>query len=181
MRQALGLLELNSIAVGIQCCDDMLKSANVRLVRANTVCPGKYFVLISGDTGSVSASLDAGKAAGGMHVVDELLLPNAHDQLAPALTGTVPEGPLEALGVLEFFGITSAVCAADACAKAANVRLLDVRIGYAIGGKGVVTLTGTVGDVRAAVKAGCQAAPEGMLVNHIVIPRPTPALMQSLL
>ena len=49
------------------------------------------------------------------------------------------------MGVLEFYSIASAITAADVAAKAANVTLIEVRIGYAIGGKGFVTLTGDVG------------------------------------
>ena len=64
-------------------------------------------------------------------------------------------------------------------AKAANITLIEVRIGYAIGGKGYVTLTGDVGAVRAAVAAAEREAE--LLVGTTVIPRPSPKLFQSLL
>ena len=48
MRTAIGMVELNSIARGIETCDYMVKAAQVDLIRSSTVCPGKYLVLIAG-------------------------------------------------------------------------------------------------------------------------------------
>ena len=58
--------------------------------------------------------------------------------------------------MIEFYSVASAIQAADEAAKAAQITLIEVRIGYAIGGKGFVTLTGDVGAVRAAVEAASE-------------------------
>jgi len=42
MQPAIGLVETNSIAVGIKVGDAMVKRAPVNLLEARTVCPGKY-------------------------------------------------------------------------------------------------------------------------------------------
>ena len=81
--------------------------------------------------------------------------------------------------MLEFYSVASAIMAADTAAKAANITLIEVRIGYAIGGKGYVTLTGEVGDVKAAVEAASESAE--LLVGTTVIPRPSPLLFDSLM
>lgn len=75
MRAAIGMVELNSIARGIETSDYMVKAAQVELIRSSTVCPGKYLILISGDTGDVKASMAEGVKRGGECVVDTLLLP----------------------------------------------------------------------------------------------------------
>ena len=106
----------------------------------------------SGDTGAVRASLEAGKAAGGEFVVDTLLIPSVHEQVFPAISGTVEVTDPQAVGVIEYYSIASAIEAADAAAKAAQITLIEVRTGYAIGGKGFVVLTGDVGAVRAAIE-----------------------------
>lgn len=179
MGLAIGMVELNSIARGIETCDYMVKAAQVDILRSSTVCPGKYLVLISGETGDVKASMAEGKKRGGECVVDSLMLPNVHPQLIPAIsmTNQVPERG--AVGVLEFYSIASAIIAADVAAKAANVTLIEVRIGYAIGGKGYVTLTGDVGAVREAVSAASRDAE--LLVGTTVIPRPAKKLFDSLI
>lgn len=179
MGLAIGMVELNSIARGIETCDYMVKAAQVDILRSSTVCPGKYLVLISGETGDVKASMAEGTKRGGECVVDSLMLPNVHPQLIPAIsmTNQIPEKG--AIGVLEFYSVASAIIAADVAAKAANVTLIEVRIGYAIGGKGYVTLTGDVGAVREAVAAAERQAE--MLVGTAVIPRPAKQLFDSLI
>ena len=67
----------------------------------------------------------------------------------------------------------------DEAAKAANITLIEVRMGYSIGGKGFVTLTGDVGAVRAAVAAAKEG--KDLYVGSTVIPRPAPQVFQSLL
>ena len=179
MGRAIGMVELSSIARGIETSDSMLKAAQVELLRSVTVCPGKYMVIVGGDTGAVRASLEAGKAAGGEFVVDTLLIPSVHEQVFPAISGTVEVTDPQAVGVIEYYSIASAIEAADAAAKAAQITLIEVRTGYAIGGKGVVVLTGDVGAVRAAIDAAKQVSE--LYVESTVIPRPAPQLLESLL
>ena len=120
-----------------------------------------------------------GMLRGGECVVDTLMLPNVHPSLIPAMSGTTQVPGYGAVGVLEFFSVASAITAADVAAKAANVTLLEVHIGYAIGGKGYVTLTGDVGAVKAVVEAASRGSE--LLVGTTVIPRPSKTLFNSLL
>ena len=129
-------------------------------------------VLISGDTGDVKAAMAEGIKRGGECVVDTLTLPNVHPQVIQAISMTTQVEKPGAVGVLEFYSVASAITAADVAAKAANITLIEVRIGYAIGGKGYVTLTGDVGAVRAAVAAAEREAE--LLVGTTVIPAPLP-------
>ena len=179
MGKAIGMVELSSIARGIETSDSMVKAAQVALLRSVTVCPGKYMVIIGGDTGAVRAAMEAGRQKGAQYVVDTLLIPSVHEQVFPAISGTVEVTNPQAVGVVEFYSIASAIQAADAAVKAAQVTLIEVRTGYAIGGKGFVVLTGDVGAVRAAVEAAKQAGE--LFVESTVIPRPAPQLLKSLL
>ena len=78
---------------------------------------------------------------------------------------------LDALGLIETRGLVGALEAADAGAKAANVRLLGTE--RADAGLVTVTFLGDVASVKAAVDAGAAAAQRvGQLVAAHVIPRP---------
>ena len=57
MEPAIGLLELDSIAVGIRAGDAMVKQAPLDYCYAGTVQPGKYLVLVAGDTASVEEAI----------------------------------------------------------------------------------------------------------------------------
>ena len=61
MIRTIGILESNSIAKGIEAADIVLKTADVSLLYARPVCPGKYSVLFHGDVAAVQASLESGK------------------------------------------------------------------------------------------------------------------------
>ena len=177
MGMAICMVELTSIARGIETSDDMIKAAQVTLLRGTTVCPGKYMVIVGGETGAVRAALEAGLAKGGEFIVDSLLIPNVHEQLFPAIAGTQEVVDPQAIGVVEFYSIASAIKAADAAAKAAQVTLIEVRTGYAVGG--YFTLTGDVGAVRAAVAAAEKQSE--LYIGSTVIPRPSKQVLESLL
>ncbi|MCJ7665276.1 MAG: BMC domain-containing protein [Actinobacteria bacterium] len=77
----------------------------------------------------------------------------------------------EAIGLIETRGLVSAIEAADAMVKSANVKLVgQERIG---GGLVTVIVMGDVGAVKAAVDAGAAAAKRvGELISVHVIARP---------
>lgn len=182
MYNTIGLIELNSIAKGIETADAMVKAAEVELVFSKPVCPGKFIVLVCGDVGSVKASVNAGTEKGAQYVVDKLILASAHPQLVPAICATSRVERMNAVGIMEFFSIAAAITAADTAAKAGLVQLIEVRPGIGIGGKAFVTLTGDVSAVEEAVRAGIRtAAASGMLVESSVIPSPCKEVFTNLL
>ncbi len=80
---------------------------------------------------------------------------------------------ITALGMIETSGLLSAIEAADAGLKAANVRLLGTD--YVRGGLVMVRFEGDVAAVQAAVDAGTTAAQRvGVVVSSHVIPRAMP-------
>ncbi len=170
---ALGMVEFNSIAVGIEAMDAMLKVSQVELIIAKTICSGKYIALVRGDTAAVRASVEEGKRVGSIACVDDFVIPNLHAQVYPALISSTFQTQVDAIGVIETFSAASAVLAADRAAKTAKISLMEIRMGVGIGGKAFVTLTGEVAAVRSAVDAGAQAAlDQGLLVRKVVIPQP---------
>ena len=62
---ALGMIEVQSIPLGVNAGDAMLKAATVQLVTAQPVCAGKYIVIVTGEVSAVSESVAAGKAEAG--------------------------------------------------------------------------------------------------------------------
>lgn len=150
---ALALLELRSIARGVRVCDDVLKKAEVRLLDARSLCPGKYMVLFSGPVGPVEESFKKGLETGDDLMVDELFLPNADLQVIPAMEACATPPPVDALAVFETFTVASCILAADTAVKAANAHLIEMRLANGLGGKSFFTLTGEIGDVEAAMEA----------------------------
>ena len=173
----LGVLELNSIAVGMQCMDTMVKMAPVAIVDARIVCPGKFVILIEGDVASVEASLAAGRRSGRGHIVDELFLPNVHESVIPAIRGSVELGRWDAVGIIESFSVTAGIEAGDAAAKAAEIQITEIRLATEMGGKSTVKMMGSIDAVEAAMKAGVELVGEkGLLCRDIIIAHPHPEI-----
>jgi microcompartment protein CcmL/EutN len=172
-REAIGLVETISIAMGIRATDAMAKKADIEVLESTAICPGKYMVLIAGDVSSVESALDSGTTAGEDTVVDTLFIPNVHPQVFPAIMGATAIEELRALGVVETFTVAATILAADAAAKAAPVRLLEIRLAKGLGGKAFFTMTGEIYEVEAAMAAALEVARGGgNLVRSVVIPRP---------
>lgn len=179
-KNSIGLIELSSIASGFGASDAMLKAADVEIVLARTICSGKYMVMVRGDVAAVESAVSAGIQAGGFGVIDSFVIPNIHESVFPAISGTNKVETLEALGVLESFSVASLIEGADAAVKAANVELIELRLAMALGGKAFLTLTGNVAAVQSAIDAGARVVGgKGLLVNKIVIPSPRPELLNE--
>lgn len=182
MYETIGFLELNSIAKGIEAADIILKTAEVDLIYAKAGCPGKYYILFTGEVAAVNASIEAGKEVGGGYTVDSCVIPRVHPQVIKAINMTCAPVTVGAVGVMEFFSVTAAVYAADAAVKAADVDLMDVRLGTGIGGKSFVVMTGEVAAVSASVDAGTHTEnAAGMTVSSVVIPNPRKEIFESLM
>jgi microcompartment protein CcmL/EutN len=181
---AIGAIELSSIGVGYQVEDEMLKAASVEILIARTICSGKYLIILGGSVSDVESAIRAGATTGGDAVIDQLVLPNVHSSVFPALGQSVSLGDedLGALGIIETFSGVSVLSAADVAVKAARVTLLRIHVAMALGGKGLCLMTGTVSDVRAGVQAAAEDVRQrGLLVSEVVIARPSRELFDDYL
>ena len=165
---ALALLEFNSIAAGIEAGDAMVKRAPIDRILSGTIQPGYYLVLVTGEVADVTEAVEAGLASGGDYLRDRLLLPNVHPGVIEALGGSRAPAATDALGIVETSTVASAIMAADAGLKGAEVRLNQLRLGDGLGGKGLALFCGVVADVEAAVAIGGDAVSD-MVVRRVVI------------
>jgi microcompartment protein CcmL/EutN len=180
-RVAIGLLELSSVASGIQATDIMLKAAGVDLMLARTICSGKYMVLVAGEVGAVRSSVQTAENEINYSLIDSFIIPNVHPLVFKAMAGHVQVEKMDALGIVESFSVASLIEGADAAVKMANVQLMEIRLAMALGGKAFFTVTGDVAAVRSAVDAAVRIiANKGLLVNDVVIANPRPELMSEM-
>ncbi len=179
---SLGLVELTSVASGMQAADIMLKTSEIELVLSRTICSGKYMVMVGGEVAEVQSAVSAVEQQLDYSIIDTFVIPNVHPDIFPALSGHSEHGDLEALGILESFSVASLIEGADAAVKAANVRLIEIRLAMALGGKAFCTLTGEVAAVTSAVESGADLiSRKGLLVNKVVIAQPRKELLSEMI
>ena len=179
---SIGLIEMGSIASGMQAADIMLKTSEVELILSRTICSGKYMTLIGGEVAAVNSAVNHAVETIGFGVIDYFVIPNVHRSIFPAISGHNNIEMLEALGIVESYSVASLIESADAAVKAANVKLIEVRLAMALGGKAFFTVTGEVAAVSSAVDAGAKVVGDkGLLVNKVVIANPRKELLSEMI
>lgn len=182
MSKALGMVEYKTVSQGLYVADIMLKTAEVEIVEAQTVCPGKYIAIISGSLSAVNACIEAARSGYSEHLIDSFILGNPHDSIFPAIYGTTNIEKIRALGILETFSAASIIVAADEAAKTAQVELIELRIARGMCGKSYLLLTGEIAAVEAAIEKAKKAAGENaMMLDSSVIANPDSKLCKSIL
>ena len=182
MGKAIGLIEYKTVSSGITACDIMVKTADVNIIQAETVCPGKYFALIEGELSAVKSAVEAAKRAIPDKLIDDFVLGNPHDSIFAAIWGTTNVENPRALGILETYSVAQAIVAADTAAKTSEVNLIELRLARGMCGKSYLLLTGEVAAVEAAIeKAKLGAGENGMFLDSSVIAGPDKKMWEKIL
>lgn len=174
MFKSIGVIELKNVPKGVEATDDALKSAGVEMVSAHPSCPGKYEIILTGSISNVTAAIDHVTGKFENYVIDSSVMGRIDEQVITALFGTQQSEKKGSLGLIETFSAATCIKAADIAVKTgAGWRFSISASPAALGGKGVVIITGEIGDVTAAVEAGANYAKgAGMLSATSVIAAP---------
>ena len=179
--EALGLVEISSIARGYVTVDALVKRAESRVIIGAAVTPGKFVLAFDGPVAEVEESMDAALEAAGDFLLDRVFLPGPHDQVIPGLFGNYPETSVDAIGIVEYSTVASAITGLDKALKDGEVDLLVMRLASGIDGKGYFAITGELYFVEASVEHAINVVERSRVINHEIIARPHPDFIQYLL
>ncbi|NOZ60725.1 MAG: BMC domain-containing protein [Calditrichaeota bacterium] len=184
LRYTIGIIELASIFKGYEVQDQILKSALVEKIIARTICSGKYLIIVKGEISDVETSLAMARETGAFAIVNATLVPNVDEKIFPAIIGstTLDSKEVDGLAVIETFSVAAAIRAADLAVKEAEIEILRIHVAMAIGGKGLVVLTGNIDALKSAlIPAIDYLQEEGMLAGHTLITQPHEDVLRDLL
>jgi microcompartment protein CcmL/EutN len=181
---AIGVIELASLFKGFEVQDAVLKMTKIEKLLARTICSGKYIILVRGEIADVEACIRQAKETGGFAIVNALMIPNVDEAVFPAIAGTTaldsPE--VDGLAVIETFSVASAIKAADFAVKEADIVLLRIHVAMAIGGKGLVVMTGNIDALKSSLGPALEfLKEEGLLAGHTLITHPHADVLRDLL
>jgi microcompartment protein CcmL/EutN len=186
-RDALGIIELASIYKGYHVQDEVLKSANVEKLVARSICSGKYLMIVRGAVADVETAINVAREVGGFSVVNLTVIPRVDPRVFPAITGTTVlqaefGARVPAMLIIETFSVASAIKAADCAIKEADLDLIRVHVAMAVGGKGIVVMTGDIAPLEAAVQPAVDSVKEdGMLAGYVLIRNPHEDVLRDLI
>jgi len=161
MNDALALLELDSVALGLRTIDLMVKRAEVKVLEANLVEPGKFLILYSGPVAETQESRDAAVEFTGASLLNEMLIPHVHPDLLQGLYGNeehLSGDEYDCLGVVETRMVCGALLACDRALKDADVRLAGIRLTGGLAGRAYFVIYGTQHDVDEGIAVSVKAA-----------------------
>ncbi len=183
-RYTIGVIELASIYKGYEVQDAVLKSALVEKIIARTICSGKYLIIVKGEIADVETSLDQAKNIGGFAIVSAAIIPNVDEKIFPAISGatTLESQKIDGMAIIETFSVAAAIKAADYAVKEADIKILRIHVAMAIGGKGLVVLTGNIDALKSALIPAIEyIKEEGMLAGYSLITHPHEDVLRELL
>ncbi|MGL5675163.1 MAG: BMC domain-containing protein [Cellulosilyticaceae bacterium] len=172
--KSLGIMEYRSISMGMKAADSMVKAADIKLLMMQTVCPGKYIIMFTGQLSSVEAAISVGKQSPFDEVlVDTYMLGNPDQSLFSAIYGTCEKDNVAAIGILEGYSVASIVGVADEIVKTSPVRLIEIRLARGMTGKSYAIFAGEIAAVEASMKkAEAILVESGLYLHSAVIPSP---------
>lgn len=181
---SIAAIEFTGIYKGYEVLDYILKSASIERLLSRTICPGKFLTIVKGPVGDVENSISQALEKGAQAIVDSAVISRVDERIFPALSGAgdLCKNPPEALAVIETFSVASAISAADAAIKGAEVELLRIHPGMATGGRGIVYLAGNVEDLNSAIDAAIEKyRGDAMLAGYSIINNPHPDLIGDII
>ena len=182
MSKAIGMIEYKTVSAGVVAADAMVKTSDVSIIEAQTVCPGKYIVIITGDLSAVDAAVSTAKVQHGEQLINSFVLGNPHESIFPAIYGATEIENVSALGILETYDAASMIVAADEAAKTAIVDLIELRLARGMCGKSYMMLTGEVAAVEAAIERAKQTVGKGgMYLDSSIIAHPDEQIRKAIL
>ncbi len=166
---ALAVVEIASMARAYVVLDALVKRAQVTVLGHRELTPGKTVILFGGGEEETLEAHAAALGASATHLVDDLLLPQAHPQIWAGLDGDATPRRGDAAAIVELATVASTLLAADCALKTTDVQLLKLRLAAGIGGRGLFVLGGELADIEAAAEAGVAAVqPERRVACEVV-------------
>lgn len=182
MIRAIGVIEYKTVSTGVFAADLMVKTADVKIIESQTVCPGKYMIIITGELSAVNSAIDKAKKQCENQLISSFVLGNPHNSIFPAIYGASDIEEISSLGILETYDIASMLVAADEAAKTAIVQIIEIRLARGMCGKSYMFLSGEISAVETAIaRAKLVVAIEGMYLDSCIISNPDDQIRNAIL
>lgn len=180
---SVGSVEFRSICKGIEVANEMVKRNNVDVAYAKSICPGKFLIIFSGDAAEVEEAVNLGNELGKQFIVDSFVINKVHDQIVKGLKNKYESKECEglAIGIMETSRVCTGIIALDKALKSGDVNLIKMQLAFAIGGKLVYMISGTVSDIEHSINEALNEIESKAVVATSIIPYPSKDLINNII
>lgn len=178
MSSAIGVVELRSISKGYETADRMLKISPIEVHHLKPICPGKFLIIMSGDTADVLEAMDTAKAEAQEYRISDFVLNGVHPDIIGGLKKRYSPQSVDAVGIVETSTVSSGIFALNEALKQCDIYVKRMNLGMAIGGKFFAVFTGSVSDVEQGMKVFISAMDPKRMIHHTVLRSPADEIKQ---
>ncbi|SMF80460.1 PduT-like ethanolamine utilization protein [Paenibacillus uliginis N3/975] len=178
MSSAIGVVELRSISKGYETADHMLKTSPVNIHHLKPICPGKFLIIMSGDTADVQEAMDTAKVAAGEFRITDFVLHGVHPDIIEGLKRRYSSQSVDTIGIVETSTVSSGIYALNEALKQCDIRVKKMNLGMAIGGKFLAVFTGSVSDVEQGMKVFVSSIDQKRIIHNTVLRSPSEEIKQ---
>jgi PduT-like ethanolamine utilization protein len=171
MSKSIGAIEFKSIAKGIEISNDMVKKSFVDILYLKSICPGKFLIIVAGDTCQVNECINYGVDNGIEYIVDNFIINSVHEDIVNGFKYKYkPINNITSIGVMESTKVCAGIKSLDKALKSSDVVLIKLQLSFAIGGKLVYIVAGELSSVEVGIKEGESILNPKEIVNISIIP-----------
>lgn len=181
MNKSIGALEFMNISRGMYVADAILKKATVEILYFKAICPGKFLIIVGGDEDEIDTAIDYGEEISGQNLVDSFKVHAVSPEILAGFKSKYERVDfIDAIGIVEARKVCTGIRALDKVLKAADVSLLKIFMAFAIGGKLVFMVTGSVSSIEYSLSQ-CRDILSDQEYNNIsILPSPNREMLETL-
>jgi len=182
MNKSIGAIEFKSIAKGIEVSNEIVKKSSVEVIYLKSICPGKFLIMILGETCYIKESIDYGLTKGDGYIVDSFIINSVSSDIINGLKNKYKKlESIKSIGVVETNKVCSGLKALNKTLKSSDVSLINLQVSFAIGGKLVYTVSGDLSDLEIGINEGCKVINKKDIINTSIIPSLNKQIIDNLI
>ncbi len=182
MSKSIGAIEFKSIAKGIEVSNDMVKKSFVEVLYLKSICPGKFLIIIAGETSQVKECVDYGLDKGSGYIVDNFIINSVHEDIVNGLKHKYkPIENITSIAVMETSKVCAGIKSLDKTLKSSDVVLLKLQLSFAIGGKLVYIVAGDLSSLEVGISEGKSMLNSKDIINISIIPSVDKQIIKNLI
>ena len=174
MNKSIGAIEFKSIAKGIEVSNEMIKKSSVDVLYLKSICPGKFLIIVGGETSYINECVDYGIKLGEGYIVDNFVI--------NAISQEILDGFKNKYQKLDsIVSIGAGIKMLDKTLKSGDLVLVKLQLSFAIGGKLVYIVAGDLSSLEYALKESENVVREKEVIYKTVMPSVDSQIIKSLI
>lgn len=182
MNKSIGAIEFKSIAKGIEVSNEMIKKSSVDVLYLKSICPGKFLIIVGGETSYINECVDYGIKLGEGYIVDNFVINAISQEILDGFKNKYQKlDSIVSIGVVESSKVCAGIKMIDKTLKSGDLVLVKLQLSFAIGGKLVYIVAGDLSSLEYALKESENVVREKEVIYKTVIPSVDSQIIKSLI